>query len=188
MLNLTYLLSLTGESDYSKVMSLYAFHDSLIKFAKRRLRQAGQPNYEYDAQDAVQSSYENMIRYIDSIDFSVSAQQLKAYAFSVAVNEINAILRERKYLENIDDYEYLAEDIDIIDQIQAQEDYNKVLNVIKGMDEKYSMIIFCRYIRDMDVKEIAEQMDLPLKTVYTRLRRGKQILHNILNDTDKDDK
>ncbi len=188
MLNLVYLLSLTDESNYSKVMALYAYHDDAIRFAKKRLKMANVPSYEHDAEDVVQNAYENIIRYIDSVDFSVTDKQLKSYTFSIVVNEINAILKSRIILEDIDECDYVADVGDIVDQVQAKEDYDKVVKAIKSMDERYSMVLFCRYIKDMDAKEIADKLKIPTKTVYTRLRRGKAILYGILRNDDSFEK
>ena len=44
------------------------------------------------------------------------------------------------------------------------------------LDEKYSLILFEFYCMDQSVKDIADRLGVPPKTVYTRLERGKQML------------
>ncbi len=183
MLSLAYLLSLVDESRNDKVMRLYKFHTDMIIVAKSRLRSAHVPSYQYDAEDVVQSAFENMIKYIDSIDFDVPDVQLRGYVLTVVANQVNRLLRNRVITEDIDDYTDITDDIDIIDEIQHRDDRIILSRAIKSMDEIYSYVIVAHYINEMSVKEISEELNLPEKTIYTRLRRARQALYKILKDT-----
>ncbi len=182
MISLVYLLSLSDDSDHDKIMALYAFHDDMIKLAKKRLRQAELPNYEYEAEDAVQSAFEYMIRHIDSINFSVSQRQMKVYVLSVLINEINTMLNKHISCENIEKYEFMADEDDITDVVQTKDDYNKVIKTIKSMDEKYSTVLICRYVRDMDTKTICNELGISETVFYSRLYRGKEMLKKALKE------
>lgn len=72
------------------------------------------------------------------------------------------------------------QDDEFISSIQINERYEKVIQVIKKMDDRYSMTLLFRFRDDMSVSEISDYMGLPEKTVYTRLERGKRLLLKLL--------
>jgi len=48
---LSFLLSITDESNHSRIIYLYnTYHDDMIKLAKYRLKKSGLPNYELDSE------------------------------------------------------------------------------------------------------------------------------------------
>lgn len=65
-----------------------------------------------------------------------------------------------------------------IEDICIREQYNEVVRAIEQMDDIYGTTLFLVYCKDMTVNEIAEMMDVPAKTVYTRLARGKKMLRD----------
>lgn len=92
---LAFLLTIAEESDQPKIKYIYdSFHDEMMRFATNRFRKAGRENYLFDAEDAVQSAFMKIVRYIDRIDFSADKKKLQNYVFSILVNEIYNILKE----------------------------------------------------------------------------------------------
>lgn len=48
--------------------------------------------------------------------------------------------------------------------------------MLKGLDEKYRTILILYYMEELQVKEIAEILDMKENTVKSRLMRGRQKL------------
>ena len=51
---------------------------------------------------------------------------------------------------------------------------------LKNLDKKYREPLILHYFEELDYREIAEVMQLPVGTVGVRLRRGRELLKNIL--------
>lgn len=180
---INFLLVISDESDHDKVLYLYNnFHDTMLKFARNKLKKVGSVNYYYDAEDAVQGAFVKITRYIKSIDFSVSDKELRAYVYSVVSNSINDLLNDIKVVDDIDEFCDLADDDSFIEQIHIKEQYNYVVKTIENMDEKYSTTLLYRYCQDMSVADIALLLGIAEKTVYKRIARGKQLLLNLIEE------
>jgi DNA-directed RNA polymerase specialized sigma24 family protein len=50
------------------------------------------------------------------------------------------------------------------------------------LDDRYRIPLYLRWVEELPVKAIARMMDLPPKTVYTNLSRGKAILIKMLEE------
>lgn len=176
---LTFLLSISDESDRSRIVRLYeTYHDDMIRFAKSRLRQSGMQNYEIDAEDAVQNAFVKIAKYIRKIDFTESEKTIRSYVFSIVSNEVINIVSDYRYCDDIDECEEALTAEDFIEQMNVRDSYDSIVRTIKGMDEKYSTALLYHYCCEMNVSEIAKMLALSEKTIYTRLARGRQILLN----------
>ncbi len=174
---LTFLLSITEESNQSKTEHIYkTYHDDMIRFARYRLRKAGCINFELDAEDAVQNAFVKIIKYISVINFDAPEKAIKSYIFSIVANEANCIISERVFDKSIDDCPELASDEDFWEKIDLKLYYKEVVEEIKRMDERYSIPLYLHYCREMSVKEISALIGIPEKSVYTRLSRGRKLL------------
>ena len=178
---LTFLLMLTDEEHHDKIKFLYhTYHADMLRFARHRLRQMGLHSFEVDAEDVVQNTFIKIIQYIDRIDAGAPYKKLRAYLFSIVVNECNDFVREQAAVENIDDYESVLEDGDFFGELRLGERYDDVLRAINALDERYSITLFYRYTKNMTARDIAKTMGVPEKTVYTRIERGKRLLLQLL--------
>ena len=174
---LNFLLSISAESVHSHIERIYhTYHGDMLRFAKRRLKQHGIKNYEIDAQDTVQNAFVKITKYINKIDFSESEEKIKAYVLSIVSNEVINTVTDYRYSDDLDEYADILEDEDFVEKINSKESYQKIVSIIKRMDEKYSTALMYHYCYEMSVHEIAQMLDLSENTIYTRLTRGKVIL------------
>ena len=157
------------------------YHDDMIRFARHKLRIAGVQSYEVDAQDAVQSSFLKLCKYYKSIFESVPDKQLKVYVFSIVRNEVNSIINVNNRFEKAYECIETLTDEEFLERLKIKEQYDDVMDAIKKLDDKYSFTLLFYYVEEMSVKNIAENMEIPEKTVYTRLERGRALLLEILN-------
>ncbi|MDR2286994.1 MAG: sigma-70 family RNA polymerase sigma factor [Prevotellaceae bacterium] len=71
--------------------------------------------------------------------------------------------------------------------IQQQEEL-KLMNFIESMKPRYRKLIELRYINEYAYEEIAEELNIPLGTVKTRLFRAKNILAEMILTASEDEK
>ena len=110
--------------------------------------------------------------------------KLRCYAFSVVLHEVIRVSKEnKKYLEFreeiFEDEGYNMVE-DILNDIDLHMMYEEVVKAISNLDEIYSMTLFLRYEKGRKPEDIAEEMGISTKTVYTRLSRGKKLLREAL--------
>ena len=161
-----------------KVLYLYnRYHDELSRLAKYRLKNAGYANYEHDANDVLQNAYRKLLKYGDCIHLEQGEKAVKTYLQTVVANEVINLLNSSKPLLDIDDYaEQVVED-DFFERLCVQEEYREVIKILDRLDERYTLTFYYRYQCGMEVAAIADLMEVPPKTVYTRLTRGKKIVN-----------
>ena len=176
---LQFLFTLCDEKYHGQIEYLYTtFYDDMIRFATSKLRVMRRNNPRLDAEDAVQNSFLRISKYIDKVKFSNNERQLKNYLLTVVTHEVIRLVESNS--ENIDYVEEFCDDsgYDFVEEINIKEQYNAVVKEIERMGDIYGSTLFLAYCEELTVNEIAEMMEVPTKTVYTRLARGKQILRN----------
>lgn len=67
---------------------------------------------------------------------------------------------------------------DIVINNENREAFNKILMKLK---DKYKSAIILYYCQDLSITQISEILSLPEKTVYTRIRRGRKHLSDLIN-------
>lgn len=177
---LQFLLTITDESNYSKVERIYnTYHDAMMRYALSKFNTYKSKNCQYDAEDAVQSAFLKIVKHIDNIDFSRGEKDVKNYVFSILTNEIYIICGQEK--ENFDIFDIFEEfclenEYNFIEDIEIQERYTELVKAVEALDEKYSTTLFLVLCKGMTVNQVAEMMGISAKTIYTRLYRGKELL------------
>lgn len=179
---LLYILSISEESDHKKIIYLYKnFYLFLVKYSINKFKSCGRPNFKYDAEDAVQNTFIKISKHIQKIDFTVNKKRLKNYVFAILNNEITNILDESPVNLSLNEEIYTNFENRFIEKLEMHENYDKVVAAIRRLDYKYSTTLTLVYVEGKTVKEIASMMGISIKTVYTRLERGRAILLNHLN-------
>lgn len=182
---LLFLISRVEREDVPRIEYLYRrYHGEMVRLVKARLKRVGIKSYETDAENVVQNAFLKMCKYIKKIDLSVAERELKAYVMSIVINESNSFISDYKFVDPLGDEFGDVSDKDFFDLLSIKENYNYVVKAIENMDEKYSITLLYRYHKGMTVKQIAELMGIPEKTVYTRLMRGKQLLLELLKEAE----
>ena len=174
---LQFLLTLTDESNHGKIEHIYnTYHDFMMKYAVTKFRAAGRTNFGYDAEDAVQSAFVKITKYIDAIDFSRDEKDIKNYCFSILNNEICNVLRDNQ--ENFQFFEEFCSEIEynFIEELEMKDSYKQVVKAIKALDERYSTTLYLIFHEEKTIHQVAEIMGINVKTVYTRFARGKELL------------
>ena len=178
---LQFLLTITDEKYYSRIEYIYnRFNKDMIRFATSKFRLMNSYNPRLDAEDAVQRAFLRITKYIHNIQFPIHDNKLRCYVFSVVLHEVIRICEENnKYIELRE--EFVEEDgYNFIEDIDIKMMYDDVVKAIENLDPVYSMSLTLAYEKGMTPQQIADFMDIPVKTVYTRLARGKKMLRKAL--------
>ena len=174
---LSFLLTLTDESNHGKIEYIYnTYHDYMMKYAVSKLKSMGRTNFIYDAEDAVQNAFMKIAKYIYKIDFSRDEKDVKNYCFSILNNEICNLLSDNKEIYELNQEFDFEKEYNIMDELVIKENYEQVVKTIEHLDERYSSTLYFVFCQEHTVNEIAEMMGISVKTVYTRLARGKALL------------
>ncbi len=175
---LNMLLSFSNEDDQEKIIFIYEhYHNEMIKITKGRLKGSGVPNYAWDAEDIVQETFLRVVKYAYKINMEMEEHKIRSYVLTILGNVIHDYFSSKTYDENLDDYEpTLKSDDDFIETMNIRERYDEVMKAIDSLDEIYRITFVLKYQKEMEVEKIAEFMEVPVKTVYTRLFRGKKLL------------
>ena len=178
---LQFLLTICDEEYHSRIEYIYnRFHDDMMRFAVSKFKTMNSRNPVLDAEDAVQRAYLRITQYIDKLEFPIHDNKLKCYVFSVVLHEVLRISEEnRKYLPFREEI-FVDDGYNIIEDIDMGLMYEDVVKAIEDLDLVYSVTLLLKYERGLSPKEIAEMMEIPEKTVYTRLSRGKKMLRDAL--------
>ena len=62
------------------------------------------------------------------------------------------------------------------DKLISSQEYRTLIEMIGSLDEKYRKPAILRFLREYEYNEIAQELNLELNTVKTRLKRAKEIL------------
>ena len=174
---LHFLLTLTDESNHEKIEHIYnTYHDYMLKYAVSKLKSMGRTNFIYDAEDAVQNAFMKITKYIDKIDFSRDEKDVKNYCFSILSNEICNVLSDNEEIYELNEEFNLEKEYSFIEELEIKENYQQVVKAIENLDEKYSTTLYLVFCKEHTVNEVAEMMGISVKTVYTRLARGKALV------------
>lgn len=145
---------------------------------------------DFYIEDICSRSFEKAFRQIKSYDPSKSrfSTWLRAIAHNTALDIIESETRTRRKLVSIDDNPASGAVIDIgdgmasaLENIIIDEDEEKLRTCVEGLPELYREIARKRLIDGLQYKEIAEELDMELNTVRTRIRRAKAMLEEMKN-------
>lgn len=148
--------------------AVHEWYDPLYRFAFTLCRSPE------DAADLTQNAFHKLAGKGGSI---LDPAKIKSWLFSVVHREfIDQYRRQRRYpqstLESLPESAASVDGVSVADKMDAR----LVLEALERMDDKYRMPLTLFYLRSFSYKDIAETLDLPIGTVMSRLRRGKDQL------------
>ena len=181
---LYFILSLFGEADQVRIKEIYDLCQSdMLRYAAyfarcKKKRRAPQ----LEAEDIVQEVWLKISQNWGLIGKDWSPSQIRAYMLTAVKNEVLYLIGKQKQTETLGE---VPTDDDFIERILTEERYQSIVAVIKAMDERYSVPLFFHFVQQRSIKEIATALKLPVKTVYTRVARGKVLLLKKLKGGEK---
>ena len=132
----------------------------------------GYTKNHFDADDVTQ----NVLLQLYRTDKAFKSEaHLKNWLIRVTVNHCKNLFRApwRKH-ENLEDY---------ANTLAFEEEASKELFcTVMELDQKYRVTLLLYYYEGYSIREIARIMDVPEKTVSTRLARGRKILKEYITE------
>ena len=145
--------------------------------------------------DICSRSFEKAFRQIRSFDPSRSqfSTWLRRIAHNTALDTIDAESRAQSRLVSLDKegggagqiIDTIGDDTATpLEQIVEEEDAEKLEDCIEGLPDLYRTIARMRLLDGLQYKEIAEELELELNTVRTRIRRAKALIDRMKSGDD----
>lgn len=143
----------------------------LVSFARRYVSDPS--TAEEIVQDAFVKTYLAMERISSDKKFS-------SYLFEVAKNTAISYLRKKRREVPIDDDVPGGETESRLEGIARGEEEQLARECVGQLPEKYRQVIKCYYFNELSYAETAKELGLPVNTVRTNLKRGKEKLKKLL--------
>ncbi|WP_315116400.1 sigma-70 family RNA polymerase sigma factor [uncultured Clostridium sp.] len=119
-------------------------------------------------QDTIFKSYKNIKKLKDPKVF-------KSWLMRILINNCNDFIKKHK---NIVSLEEVIEKNEICQGMEMVE----LRHIVNNLHKDLTMVVELYYIQDMDIKDIAELIEVPEGTVKSRLYRARKELSRALSD------
>ena len=134
-------------------------------------------------------AFSQIATYNDEYKFSTWLYRI---ARNTAFDHISRKDREKNNLPTTSISEEMAQVSDIPavmhnpeDEIITQQEYDKWLTNIEKLKDDYRIIARMNLIDNFGYKEIADELEIPINTVKTRIRRAKAMLLKMMEISDE---
>lgn len=165
----------TGETAMFAIL-VERYEEKLLRYARRFLFDAD------DSQDMVQTVFIKAYEHIQSFD---NKKRFSPWIYRIAHNEfLNAIKKKTKYPTIPFDFDILLPHLaakQTTDGDLDREETKQLLDrCLEKIDVKYREPLVLHYFQELDYKEIADVLHIPISTVGVRLRRGKEKMKKLI--------
>jgi RNA polymerase sigma-70 factor (ECF subfamily) len=127
--------------------------------------------------DIVQESFINLYKTIDRVD---TKKKLSSYVFAIARNTTISHIRKYKKEIPLDEVLLSDEEEKIYASIAAAEQSRTITHALDQIASAYKKVIQLYYFDDLSYEQISKKLHVPVNTVRTHLRRGKEALKALL--------
>ncbi len=147
------------------------------------------------ADDLVSEIFLRIYKYLKSYNVT---QRFRPWAFKVATNTCltfkvkNSKLKVQNYNSKLkvgegEDQTTLMETIsdakvDLAAEVERNEVARRVQKALQKLPEKYRLALYLYYFEDLKYEEVAADLNLPINTIRTHIRRGKEKMQAELKD------
>lgn len=182
------LVSLALQQDQGAFIVLYTRYNTGVKsHIARYISQ--QEDIEDIALESFQKAFSQISTYNPDYKFSTWIYRI---ARNTAFDHLSRKDREKNNLPTTSISDQLSEINDIPavlhnpeEDIIKQQEYDKWLANIEKLKDEYRTIAKMNLIDNFGYKEIAEELDIPINTVKTRIRRAKAQLLKMMDISDE---
>ena len=178
---LTFYLSLVdNQENRDNIARIYdTYLDWMLKISFHYLKN------EADAEDAVNDVFLSIIGCGCNVPMN-NEKETKSYLF-ICIRNASLKVKKRKSKDkavNLDDFFNLPTKYDLENDVLKKDYFNEVISFINTMLPKYKDVLTLYISFEKTLKEISVLLNLPIKTVETRFKRGKEILRERFGDLD----
>lgn len=156
-------------SDKEKFEHLYyTYNDMMLKIAMSVLHNNALAN------ETVQDCLLKLAEIITEVP-DVPSKNAKAIIISMVKNKARNNLKAEHF-----DREELSEESEIsdnvINEIQSKLGFEELIEMVDSLEAAYRDVLVLRFLEEFNIGEIAEMLELPYRTVETRIFRGRKLL------------
>ena len=124
------------------------------------------------SQEITQDVFIKSWKHLNKYDFEYN---FKSWVYKIAVNESLNTLKKTRIFEEYDENIHVIEsDIDDIDVLKL----NKLNLAIAKLNQDQKIIVQLKHFENFTYKEISQILDVPEKTVKSRLYSARMVLRN----------
>ncbi len=133
---------------------------------------------EDDRKDLIQDIF--LKAYVNIREFD-SSRRFSPWIYRIAHNEfVNALKKKKSILVSFFDFDVLfphaVTDNSFTDDLDKRELSEALESCLSKLDPKYREPIVLYYYEELDYRQIADVLEIPVSTVGVRLSRGKSLL------------
>lgn len=175
---LIFFMSLIDDSYYrEKFEEIYVLYKNQMFYMAR-----GIVKNDDEAEDVVHTVFlkiaQNHIKTVAGIN---NPTDLRNYLLTAVKNTALNSIKSRNRLIMLEDVFYrdedeFANDGEFVEYIMTRYEYEKVLDVIGGLNETYRDVLYLYFVLEMSVNEISIQLNRRVGTVKKQITRGKKII------------
>jgi RNA polymerase sigma-70 factor (ECF subfamily) len=152
------------------------YQDQVYGMTLRFVRSAGEA--EDLAQEAFLRAYRGLDGFKGNARFSTWLYRI---AWNLCADWLRRNRKPGRAALAIDDAAGIADGrLDVEEGVLASEERREVQRALDRLDEKYRSVLILLYYQKMTYDQIAAVLDVPVKTVETRLYRARKLLKEIL--------
>jgi len=129
-----------------------------------------------DAADVTQATFVKAYEKLNSYD---SRYKFFSWLYRIAVNTSLNILEQKKRSDLLGDKD-VSDGNRLEEELQAAERVEKLEDAILNLPVEYRVVIVLRHFHDQTYEDMATILDLPEKTVKSRLFTARQMLKDLL--------
>lgn len=138
-------------------------------------------NDQHVAEDLAQDVFHDLWKRRDSLEISTS---IRAYLRRAGINKTLNYIRDKKI--KWDDEDKLpfvaASDPSVSDSLEGKDLEKLIERTIDSLPERCRLIFTLSRFEEMAYKEIADSLDLSVKTVENQMSKALKILRTVLDD------
>ncbi len=117
-------------------------------------------------------------RFWHSLNSKQDIKNPQAFIFQIARNMVADHYREKNKIKtvSVDDCPELEDRENLEEQVFSKSDFEQIKLALSKIKPEYQDVVFCHYIEDMPIREIAEVMDKTEGNIRIMLHRGLKAL------------
>ena len=154
-----------------------AFEELLVRYQRPIYNAAYRLlHHREDAKDATQAAFMNVFRHLDRYD---PAQRFFSWLYRIAMNEVSDLAHSRRRSEALPTE--LQDQGDAPDRQAARGQLDVAMQAaLMALRLEYRTVIVLKHVQGLSYEALATILDIPVKTVKSRLYTARQALREIV--------
>lgn len=145
-----------------------------------------------DAEAAADLISETLLACTSGKERLENPKRFRSFLFATAMNQLRRHYRRKtKRNRELDDFaDVCVGDHDaqgsLSSRVARQQETRLMVRALRRLSLDQQIVLELHFFEDLDAKEIADLLEIPTPTVYTRLRRGRERMRVIMTELAED--